>query len=93
MLVQTLCGLLFGITKTTIYSQQTVYLSCHAESEAQQDVLHSFGEAKGLAFSRDGKLLAVGVQDAVHIHEWPSLVHKASIRSAFHAVLECECPH
>ena len=60
----------------------------HAESEAQEDVLHSFGDAKGLAFSRDGKLLAVGVQDAVHVHEWPSLIHKTSIRyttpSLFH---------
>ena len=105
MLVQNFCGLLFGITRATMYSQQTVYLFCHAESEAQQDVLHSFGEAKGLAFSRDGKLLAVGVQDAVHIHEWPSLVHKASIRSALHAGFRCsirsalhavlkrECPH
>ncbi len=51
-----------------------------AETAAQQDVLRSFGEAKGLAFSNDGKLLAVGVQDAVHIHEWPSLASKASIR-------------
>ena len=42
--------------------------------------MSSFGEAKGLAFSNDGKLLAVGVHDAVHIHEWPSLVSKATIR-------------
>ena len=66
---------------------RTEHSDCpHAESEAQQEVLHSFGDAKGLAFSKDGKLLAVGVQDAVHIHDWPSLVHKASIRYAFHAV-------
>ena len=55
--------------------------------------MRSFGDAKGLAFSRDGKLLAVGVQDAVHIHDWPSLVHKASIRFALHAVLRCEHPY
>lgn len=55
--------------------------------------MRSFGDAKGLAFSRDGKLLAVGVQDAVHIHDWPSLVHKASIRFALHAVFRCEHPH
>lgn len=48
--------------------------------------MRSFGDAKGLAFSRDGKLLAVGIQDAVHIHEWPSLIHKASIRFALQAV-------
>lgn len=61
-------------------TQQTQCHVCHAETAAQQEVLHSFGEAKGLAFSSDGKLLAVGMQEAVHIHEWPSLVHKASIR-------------
>ncbi|KAL3143513.1 hypothetical protein ABBQ38_002318 [Trebouxia sp. C0009 RCD-2024] len=61
-------------------------LSFAPESEAQQEVLHSFGDAKGLTFSRDGKLLAVGVVDAVHIHEWPSLLHRASIRYAMHAV-------
>ena len=64
------------------------FLDASAESEAQQDVLRSFGDAKGLAFSKDGKLLAVGVHDAVHIHEWPSLAHKASIRWALHAVFQ-----
>lgn len=55
-------------------------LTLASETNAQQEVLSSFGEAKGLAFSNDGKLLAVGVHDAVHIHEWPSLVSKATIR-------------
>lgn len=58
------------------------------ETAAQQEVLHSFGEAKGLAFSSDGKLLAVGVQEAVHVHEWPSLVHKASIRREKHGLTD-----
>lgn len=69
----------------TGFSEQTP-LCADVESEAQQEVLHSFGDAKGLTFSRDGKLLAVGVVDAVHIHEWPSLLHRASIRYAMHAV-------
>ncbi|KAL3133969.1 hypothetical protein ABBQ32_008413 [Trebouxia sp. C0010 RCD-2024] len=63
-------------------------LSFAPESEAQQEVLHSFGDAKGLTFSSDGKLLAVGIQDAVHIHEWPSLLHKASIRKEKHALTD-----
>lgn len=69
------------------FSEQTL-LCADVESEAQQEVLHSFGDAKGLTFSSDGKLLAVGIQDAVHIHEWPSLLHKASIRYAMHAFSE-----
>lgn len=56
------------------------YFMTFAETASQQEVLRSFGEAKGLAFSKDGKLLAVGVHDAVHIHDWPSLVSRATIR-------------
>ena len=52
----------------------------HAESEAQQAALHNIGEPKGLAFSVDGRLLAVGDLHSVHIFEWPSLMRKASIR-------------
>lgn len=52
----------------------------HAESEAQQAALHGIGEPKGLAFSVDGRLIAIGDLHSVHIFEWPGLMRKASIR-------------
>lgn len=50
------------------------------ETASQQDVLSSYGDAKALAFSSNGRLLAIGLQDAVQILEWPNLKHVGSIR-------------